>query len=197
MNFMEEQKMSSYRTVNLYDFCLTPNICMLKPFEIEGHHYSLVLELEKSYVVSCSVTRLMNRICASLGTTLDTALAYSNNIFSELDESTGKDKIKLPITLSVLNQSYIFFPTASPKKNHNSWILWQNFRGHSILNIHGIIGLHFKNGVYTEEQLSFTTLSRQQYYASILYFRHMDEMLEQYYPTHLQTTIHNDLFLVP
>ncbi|MFJ8261804.1 competence protein ComK [Rummeliibacillus sp. NPDC094406] len=188
----------NYRMVSLYDFCLTPNICMLKPMIIDGHNYSLVLELEKRYVVPCTVTRLMNRICASLGTTLDVTLNYSNSIFREVNVNSSKEEnmIKLPIVLSVLNKPYIFFPTASPKKNHNTWILWQNFRGHSLIGKQGI-GLHFKNDVYTEEQISFTTLSRQQYYASILYFRHMDNMLQQHYAESVLATVRNELFLVP
>lgn len=190
--------MMNYRIVNLYDFCLTPNICMFKPLVVDGRNYSLVLELDEEYVVPCSVTRLMSRICASLGTTLDASLDYSNSIFSEVNGNSYKEEnmIKLPIVLSAINHAYIFFPTASPKKNHNSWILWQNFRGHSIIEGHGI-GLHFKNEVYTEEPISFTTLSRQQYYSTVLYFRHMDEMLLQHYQINMRSTARNDLFLVP
>ena len=191
--------MMEYEIVNLYDFCLTPNICMLKPIVLDGHNYSLILELEKTYVVPCTIIRLMNRICASLGTKLDATLEYSNGIFKNvhLKNSREENMIKLPIVLSLINQFYIFFPTASPKKKHNSWILWQNFRGHSIIGDHDGIGLHFKNDVYTEEQISFVTLSRQQYYASILYFRHMDDILRKHHPLELLFTARTDLFLAP
>lgn len=187
----------NYKIIDLYDFCLTSNICMLKPIQIDGRNCSLVLETKRRYVVPCSVTRLMNRICTSLGTTLDATLAYSNNIFRELHLNNEKENmIKLPIILSLMDQPYVFFPTASPKKNHNTWVLWQNFRGHSLVSKYAI-GLHFKNDIYTEEQISFTTLSRQQYYASILYFRHMDEVLLKQYAEKIHATVQHDLFLVP
>lgn len=189
----------NYKIVKLYDFCLNPNICMLKPIVLEGRNYSLVFETKRMYVVPCTVTRLINRICASLGTTLDAALDYSNNIFKDAHIKTNKDEImiKLPIVLSVINQSYILFPTASPRKKHAAWILWQNFRGHSTIGQHEI-RLHFKNDVFIDEQISFTTLSRQQYYSSILYFRHMDDMLTNYQnPLQMLFNARSDLFLVP
>ena len=189
----------NYKIVKLYDFCLNPNICMLKPIVLEGRNYSLVFETKRMYVVPCTVTRLINRICASLGTTLDAALDYSNNIFKDAHIKTNKDEImiKLPIVLSVINQSYILFPTASPRKKHAAWILWQKFRGHSTIGQHEI-RLHFKNDVFIDEQISFTTLSRQQYYSSILYFRHMDDMLTNYQnPLQMLFNARSDLFLVP
>lgn len=188
----------NYEIVKLYDFCINSNICMIKSFDAEGRNYSLILETERTYVVPCTITRLMNRICASLGTTLDATLEFSNNIFKEANINTNGDEcmIKLPIILSVVNQAYILFPTSSPRKKQNSWILWQNFRGHSIIGEHEM-RLYFKNQVQTDEQISFTTLSRQQYYSSILYFRHMDDMLIKNNPLQMLFTARNDLFLVP
>ncbi|AMW98181.1 competence protein ComK [Rummeliibacillus stabekisii] len=182
--------------IKIHEFYLTPDICMLKPILVDKRNYSLVIELNRQYIVSCTVTRLINYICTSLGTSLDISLEYSNYVFSKVNEHAKSDTIiKLPIILTALLQPYIFFPTASPKKKHNAWILWQNFRGHTIMNKQEM-GLYFKKGVYIEEQLSFTTLSRQQYYASILYFRHMDEVINRHRKMDNRSIIERGLFLM-
>ncbi len=182
--------------IKIHEFYLTPNICMLKPILVDKRNYSLVIELNRQYIVSCTVTRLINYICTSLGTSLDVSLEYSNYVFSKVNEHAKSDTIiKLPIILTALLQPYIFFPTASPKKKHNAWILWQNFRGHTMMNKQEM-GLYFKQGVYIEEHLSFTTLSRQQYYASILYFRHMDEVINRHQKMDNRSIIERGLFLM-
>ncbi|MFB9218880.1 competence protein ComK [Kurthia sibirica] len=100
--------------ISLKDFQFNEEIQILKPKALNEKKHTLVIERRTEYLVFASARRVVNKCCATFGTSLNEARAFSRTI----TQATNK----LPICLGTTSHPFVLFPTLSASKESAIWI---------------------------------------------------------------------------
>lgn len=102
--------------ITLKEFQFNEEILILEPTTINTKKHTLVIEKNTEYLVFASARRIINKCCATFGTSLTEARTLSKRI--------TRAHNKLPICLGTTAQPFVIFPTLSPSKEYTIWIAY-------------------------------------------------------------------------
>ena len=139
----------------LSNFKVSREILLLEPKLCRNLKYTLVHELNRTYLIKAYIPRVIEKICNSYGSSLKTAL--------NLKRSSTPGIKKLPISVGSTNP-LILIPTASHTK---TYVRWVNY--HAIISYedggYGYCKALLQNGRVYPLNLSLTSLRTQMSHA--------------------------------
>ncbi|MBM7700763.1 competence protein ComK [Kurthia huakuii] len=168
--------MMNLKIMELQHYTVSKELMLLEPRLLKGQRCTVVHERHRKYVVHASVKRVVSRVCALYGTSIQSSTILSKEI--------TKGTKKLPIGLGTI-QPLILIPTASPSNSHTQWVVFDAIQNYAPA-IFNECSIQLANGETHTLNLSYHSLRTQISHAHAIdkYFRtlNFDQLNNMYAP---------------
>ncbi|QDP39748.1 competence protein ComK [Radiobacillus deserti] len=135
----------------LNEYEITPNTCAIVKETVDGAPVCLILEVEDSFYVSSSPSKLVDQGCKFFGSSLKGRQDGTKEVCGITH--------KAPISMDPSSGMY-FFPTTSPQNPNCSWIAHSHIDRLEKTSFQQTI-VHFKNGTSIKVDVSYGSMMNQ------------------------------------